>query len=75
MSIVRDQFGNREHGFYHRMKLDEFLAASGLISANLAHWGVACAGAGESCGKLYHVGGAGRGTMHMQHQIGGPFRT
>ncbi len=73
--IVEDCHGNRENGWYHCMKLNEFLRASSVLTGNLGQWGQACSNAGISCGKLYYIGGSGRGTLTMQHQIGGPFRT
>ena len=76
ISLVVDNWGNRQKGWFQRMKLYQFTATA-FLSATPGPWGVQCASAVPpvSCGKLYYIAGSGAGSLTMKHQVAGPFRT
>ena len=74
--IVKDRRNNRQEGWFQMLKLDQFIKATSFMSC-LDQWGNACSTAKPlaSAGKLYHIAGAGKGSMTMMHHVAGPFRS
>ena len=74
--IVQDLRNNRQEGWFQMLKLDEFIEATSFISG-LLQWGHACSTAipPVSAGKLFHIAGAGKGSMTMKHHFSGPFQS
>ena len=63
---------------YHQMRMDEYLEFTVTVYGAMAQWGASCRTAGLSCGKLFAVGGSGRGGVgpcSFAHQRVGPFQT
>lgn len=74
--IVQDVRNNRQEGWFQMLKLDQFISATSFMSG-LDHWANACRTAvpPASAGKLYHIAGAGKGSLTMKHHFAGPFQT
>jgi len=72
-SLVFDQNGLREEGYFHSFKLNEFFNFVSAIQATIGTWGNDCAARNMNCGKCYYLGGSGRGSMSLTHQKLGPF--
>lgn len=75
--IVLDQRNHRQEGWFQMLKADQFIEATSFMSVNLDQWGIACRMAipPVSAGKLFHIAGAGKGSMTMKHHIAGPFNS
>jgi len=72
-SLVFDQNGLREEGYFHNLKLNEFFNFISAIQATIGTWGNDCAARNMTCGKCYYLGGSGRGSMSLTQQKLGPF--
>ena len=65
--------GVRQDGLYHQLKQNEFSSILGQLS-NLYQWGSECTAAAVSCGTFYMMTPSGRGMIHQQAIVCGPFQ-